>query len=499
MSASSDPTFGPAFGPVFGPVFGPDSVHLVALESVLTRLEAIELRIRQAEAERMSLLAEAFDIAALESESEIASIPVGETAQLAYRAIRAEIAAALHQSEHTTERQMAHAVTLTQNYAQVFEAYRAGELSERHTTVIVEAGMLIGAGEAPSTVARRVTYETAVLEIALAETPTRLKPIARRLAEQCAEQQLDERHDSARRRRRVYVVDGEDGMADLIAHLPAAEAHGIHRRLTLMAAELARHEPTNGEATPAPRRCRDELRADILSDLLLGSRLTSAAPGGIHTETTARLSEIRPQVQIRLDCMHLPGVHPLDSQHPNAGPEAPKIPEAAADEEDEENTLFQTPAPPLLAGYGPIDTATARRLAGAATHWEMVRLEPESGTIHSVDRYRPSEQMRRLLRARDEHCRFPGCRVPAARCDLDHTIDAALGGPTHTENLAHLCRGHHTVKHHSGWSVKQQGDGVLDWASPSGRTYRERPRSRVRFTAADKDEPSRPDPYPTPR
>jgi hypothetical protein len=107
-----------------------------------------------------------------------------------------------------------------------------------------------------------------------------------------------------------------------------------------------------------------------------------------------------------------------------------------------------------------------------------------AGTVLAVDRYRPSARMRRYLAARDQHCRFPGCRAPLARCDLDHTVDAALGGATATDNLAHLCRGHHTLKHHGGWRVRQNDDGALEWRSPTGRGYRERPPGRVVFAGA---------------
>ena len=107
-----------------------------------------------------------------------------------------------------------------------------------------------------------------------------------------------------------------------------------------------------------------------------------------------------------------------------------------------------------------------------------------TGEVLTVDRYRPSEQMRRMLRARDRHCRFPGCRVPASRCDIDHTLDAQYGGATATDNLAHLCRGHHTLKHHTGWRVEQRTGGVLEWTSPTGRTRQTGPPGRVRFVPA---------------
>ena len=87
-----------------------------------------------------------------------------------------------------------------------------------------------------------------------------------------------------------------------------------------------------------------------------------------------------------------------------------------------------------LAGHGPIDLGTARRLAAGAPHWNRVRFEGVG--ILSVDRYRPSETIRRLLRVRNEHCRFPGCCAPVHRCDIDRTVDAAKGGATSTDNPA---------------------------------------------------------------
>ena len=99
----------------------------------------------------------------------------------------------------------------------------------------------------------------------------------------------------------------------------------------------------------------------------------------------------------------------------------------------------------------------------------------------AVDRYRWNRDIERFLRARDERCRFPGCRRAARRSDIDHTVDAALGGATRSDNLAHLCRRHHTLKHHTAWTVRQTPGGVLEWRSPTGRSYLDRPPSVVRF------------------
>ncbi|NLA09390.1 MAG: HNH endonuclease, partial [Microbacteriaceae bacterium] len=74
---------------------------------------------------------------------------------------------------------------------------------------------------------------------------------------------------------------------------------------------------------------------------------------------------------------------------------------------------------------------------------------------------------------------------PVHRSDIDHTIGYAHGGHTRESNLAHLCRAHHTLKHHTTWRVIQKPRGVLEWTSPTGRTYPDVPTSTVMFKPED--------------
>ena len=69
-----------------------------------------------------------------------------------------------------------------------------------------------------------------------------------------------------------------------------------------------------------------------------------------------------------------------------------------------------------------------------------------------------------FVRCRDLTCRFPGCEVPAERCDLDHTIAYPVG-PTCASNLKCLCRFHHLLKTFwggdGGWRDRQLPDGTV--------------------------------------
>jgi len=128
--------------------------------------------------------------------------------------------------------------------------------------------------------------------------------------------------------------------------------------------------------------------------------------------------------------------------------------------------------PVLLDGHSPIDTETARELAASAPCWQRVMTHPVTAEPLRLDTYRPSKRLRRLLGARDQHCRWPGCRRPVRKSEFDHTIPWEDGGPTCAGNLEALCKKHHSLKHASLWTVIQLGGGTLEFVSPTRRRHR---------------------------
>ena len=77
--------------------------------------------------------------------------------------------------------------------------------------------------------------------------------------------------------------------------------------------------------------------------------------------------------------------------------------------------------------------------------------------------------LRRAVLARHQHCTYPGCRVPAAFCQIHHFIPRARGGPTALGNLGPVCPFHHLiVVHRWGWTLTLHPDGEVTATSPDG-------------------------------
>jgi hypothetical protein len=131
------------------------------------------------------------------------------------------------------------------------------------------------------------------------------------------------------------------------------------------------------------------------------------------------------------------------------------------------------------AGPGLPDGILSRALQAAATAAARARAAMTAdhaaagGCAHTTatPAYRPPPRLKEYIAARDLTCRFPRCRQPAWRGDLDHTIPYDNGGKTCRCNLGGLCRTHHILKHHPDWKLRQIAPGIFAWTTPAGRTY----------------------------
>jgi len=117
-------------------------------------------------------------------------------------------------------------------------------------------------------------------------------------------------------------------------------------------------------------------------------------------------------------------------------------------------------------------TRTGAKSAGRTSTGDGPGLRPPTPT----SAYRPTAHQERFLRVRDRTCRMPGCRRAPGRCDIDHGIAHADGGPTDCWNLCCLCRRHHRIKTFArDWYFQLLADGSLVVRTPSGVSRITRP------------------------
>jgi Domain of unknown function (DUF222) len=215
----------------------------------------------------------------------------------------------------------------------------------------------------------------------------------------------------------------------------STDAHALDARLDALAATVCPHDP----------RTRAQRRADGLGALAGGADRLGCRCGRVDCAAAGRRPAAPVVIHVIAEAASVSG----------AG-------SAAASEVGADGLI----SPELVA-----ELARSARLVSLVHPSDA---PPETG-------YVPSAGLADFVRCRDLTCRWPGCDVPATRCDIDHTVPFARGGPTHAGNLKCYCRTHHLVKTFWGWGEQQLPDGTLILTSPAGCTYVTTPGSALLF------------------
>ncbi|HEY0260531.1 MAG TPA: DUF222 domain-containing protein [Lacisediminihabitans sp.] len=394
-----------------------------------------------------------------------------DASTVARRELVTELACALRMPERSVENLIAQSSSLVHDLPATLAALKDGEIGYRHATALIDHADSLPDGEGLPVMRR--AFEEAALPFAKTLTVAKFDRKARMLRERAHPETIAQRHAACVADRSIELSPGRDGMSWLTAYLPAAEAQGIYNRITDIAMGLRDERVLTDEERP---RTLTQLRADVFAELLIDGTTDGSTDGpmGRLTEETAGAGSdatsdaSAPALTDRL---------PIDRLPLGSGLRARVLVTVPV------LTLLGTgDEPATLEGYGPIDPETARRLCAGAPSFTRILTHPETGTVLSVgrDRYAVPADLRTWLRIRDETCRYPGCGRGASRCDLDHSLDWQYGGLTAHGNLAHLCRAHHRLKHHTGWTVDPPDDGRLTWTSPTGRRYTTEPATRMR-------------------
>ncbi len=333
--------------------------------------------------------------------------------EIAFESAAAEIGAALRLTRRGADSDLALALDLKQRLPRVWEALAAGQIDLRRARVIVSGTAHLSEESAREVVER-------IIDPAARLTTGQLYALIRRVCVQADPEEAANRYREAVEGRRVVVEPSVDGTAHLLGlDLPPERVSALMRRINDLAKSLKTVDET---------RTMDQIRADVLLDLLDGARRSNQRSAG-------------------------DGRHPGRPDH--FGPAHRRSGE--------------------LAGYGPVIADIARQVAESqpGAEWRWTLTHPDTGLVidNGTTRRRPTTSQRRHVEARHPSCIFPGCRMPAVDCDLDHRQPWSDGGPTTVDNLVPLCRHDHNIRHHSGWTHRALPNGDHIWTSRLGHTY----------------------------
>jgi hypothetical protein len=323
----------------------------------------------------------------------------------------AEIGAALNLTRRSADVELSFALDLRQRLPQLHAMLASGVIDVRRARTIDRETCHLTIATARNVVER-------IAEAAPELTTGQLRSRIKKLCIEADPTEAKKRFERAVEERRIIAEPTTDGTANLSGlDLPPDRASAITRRINKIARSLR-----GGSET----RTMDQLRADVFLDLLQGKDHKTQSRGVVH-------------MTVDLDTLTGLTEHPGD-----------------------------------LNGFTPIISDIARQIAEDQpdAEWRYTVTDTQTGqpVNTGITRRRPTVSQRREVETRDEHCVFPGCRMPASDCDLDHTTTWAENGPTDPDNLATLCRTHHLLRH-NGWIYTTLPNNANEWTSPLGHTY----------------------------
>ncbi|MFF2299853.1 DUF222 domain-containing protein [Arthrobacter sp. NPDC058127] len=444
--------------PLVGTVSLPLASFLSA-DDALSVVESTDRLIAWATAVKYQALVRVEEVIGEESPRRHERQPVRFGGDEAHALAVSEVSTACALTEGTAARLLHDAADLATSQWAVLEAVEAGEISEMHARIILDQARSLPAEHAEkfATVALLRTRTRQGRR----RTPSEFRACLRRLREHVHPESIIARKESAQRERGVWFTAEPDGMCTLSAFLTAEVGMAIYngldhdaRQASARAAELGDlpgPHPTSDFGAALDSRTLSELRADALAYRLFGGsdRLLSGSGELLGGSDVPESGAFRAEVVVTIPVGSVFG----GSIVPDGGE-------------------FETAE---LEGYGPIDAATARRMAALAPTWQRLFTDCTSGQVLGVGRtaYRPPKALRRYLQCRDGTCRFPGCTRRVVVCEPDHITEWQDGGTTDADNLAMLCRKHHALKSIGAWSYRQSSPtGDLEWKSPLRRQYR---------------------------
>ncbi|MDP1851522.1 MAG: DUF222 domain-containing protein [Candidatus Planktophila sp.] len=377
---------------------------------------------------------------------------------------REEVAAALRLSGNTAQMRIDVARTLINHLPNTCSALAMGEISASHATVIAkETAAAIRDG-----ISEFAIYQIEEKALAHAEfhTPGQVANKVRTTIAALAPAEFEQVVDRARESRRVSCYNEADGMATVVAILPAQDAQIVMKSIEayiLKMNEIDEKKRNESAVNFSTHADCDATSTNNVSDTHEGISATGAQSA---TDTWSLLSADNKRADALTSILSQALASNVDDVRPHRRPVTVNV------TIDLPTLLGLAENPGQLSGYGAIPASVARELASDAT-WKRFITDPQTGNLldYGREKYEPPQALVDFLLARDRTCRFPGCRQPASNSDIDHAHSWETGGETKPENLGLLCRRHHRLKTHGRWALISNSDGSCEWTSPVGKKY----------------------------
>ena len=367
---------------------------------------------------------------------------------------REDVATALRLSANTAQSRIDVARILTNHLPATCEALANGDISPSHATLIArETSEAIKRGIPTEDLLR---IESKALSHAEFHTPAQVGRKLRTLIAQVSPESFEETVAIARDTRSVRMYPESDGMATVIALLPAEDAQTVMLAINSLIScqnERSLIGSTSNSFVNHSVGQGSHHRANIDGGIGV-TRDFNSDGRTIEAKRADALTEICGDLLARIATDYQPHRRPVSINI------TMDLPTALG--------LAENPA--QLAGYGPIPASVARVLSSDAK-WRRFVTDPVSGNLLDYGRetYLPPQHLVDFLTARDRTCRFPSCSQPARVTDIDHAQPWEEGGKTSAANLGLLCRRHHRMKTHDGWKLQSHDDGSCTWTSPVGK------------------------------
>jgi hypothetical protein len=359
---------------------------------------------------------------------------------------REDVATALRLSPTTAQNRIDVARVLVGHLPNTISALASGEISAAHATVIAkETATAIRNGLSEEGVFR---VEQAALAHAEFHTPGQVANKVKTTIAKFSPEDFEEIVSKARDSRRVSCYPEADGMATVVAILPAEDAQMVMKSIEAFIVKRNQEEES----------CTCNLKSGTSQGCVFHSR-----------EDAAEWSLLSADMK-RADALTFIASQALSSMADVVRPH--RRPVAVSVAIDLPTVLGLADNPGQLAGYGAIPASVARKLAADGT-WQRFISDPITGNLLDFGRekYIPPQELVDYLLARDRTCRFPGCGRSGQLADIDHAQSWESGGETNPANLGLLCRRHHRMKTHGGWNLTSNPDGSCLWRSPLDKEF----------------------------